>query len=260
MAVVLEMHKHSFEACCAALCFALCTAFHCRLAHAQDHTPGDIPSLAARAESLEQQGKLDDAAATYREILRLDPRSVPALNRLGALAVERQDFTGGIGYYRRALAVNPREFATNLNLGIAYIKVSDYGSARPPLQIATEDEPEDFRARELLGVAMIGQENYSGAIPQLEAASRLRPQDVGTMYLLDRAYLESAQYPKALTAFKQIEALDPGSPWLHVLQGQAHPPLRGPPSPKGRGVGGEGRLSTAGLKSRPSASKFVLPG
>src|SRR5580692_7427276 len=134
----------------APLRYALCVALACGLGCAQDQD--NVAALAARAESFEQQGKLDDAAATYRQILQLDPRSVAALNRLGALSVARQQFRAGIEYYRRALAVSPREFATNLNLGIACIKMGDYGSARTPLEIAAEDQPDDFRARELLGV------------------------------------------------------------------------------------------------------------
>jgi tetratricopeptide (TPR) repeat protein len=202
----------------AGLCLVLCAALAGSLSPAQDN----VASLAEQAEALEEQGRLDAAAATYRRILELDPQSVAALNRLGALCVKQQQFQAGIDYYQRALTLNPREFATNLNLGIAYVKVANYRSARYPLEIAAEDAPDDFQARELLGVAMIGQEDYPGAIPQLEAALRLNPSDVGTMYLLDRAYLECEQYPKALSTFKRIEELDPGSPWLHVLQGQAY--------------------------------------
>src|SRR5256884_6748247 len=59
---------------------------------------GKVEDLAARAERLEAQGKWEDAAASYREILRLDPRSIPALNRLGALYVNQEKFREGIKY------------------------------------------------------------------------------------------------------------------------------------------------------------------
>jgi tetratricopeptide (TPR) repeat protein len=204
------------------LYLALAAMIACGPAAAQSQAPDDVPSLAAKAERLERQGDLEGAAAIYREILQLDPRSVAALNRLGALSVEQRQFNTAIDYYRRALALKPREFATNLNLGIAYIKMGNYADAEPPLKIAAEDDPDDFRARELLGLALIGREDYSAASPQLEAALRIKPDDVNTMYLLDRAYLECGDYPKALAMFKQIEVHDPGAPWLLVLEGQAY--------------------------------------
>ena len=200
------------------LALALCASFACALIHAQD----DIAALAARAERLEEQGEWQQAAAVYRQILQIDPHSIAALNRLGALAVRQSKFEEGTRYYKRALALNPYEFGTNLNLGIAYIKMQDYGRATHPLEIATENEPQNFQARELLGVALVGADDYARAISQLEAASRLNPQDAGTVYLLDRAYLESKQYSKALATFDKLESLDPGSPWLHILQGQAY--------------------------------------
>src|SRR5215831_13745269 len=62
-----------------------------------------VQALAERAEQLEGQGKLGDAAATYREILRIDPHSIAALNRLGALYVRQRQFAEGIKHYQQAL-------------------------------------------------------------------------------------------------------------------------------------------------------------
>jgi tetratricopeptide (TPR) repeat protein len=202
----------------AGLALTLCAGFACGFCHAQDR----VADLAARAEHLEEQGQFEQAAAAYRQILQIDPHSIAAFNRLGALSVRQNKFEEGIHYYRQALALNPYEFGTNLNLGIAYIKMQDYGHAAHPLGVATESEPGDFQARELLGVALVGEDDYARAIPQLEAASRLNPQDAATVYLLDRAYLENKQYAQALATFDKLKSLDPGSPWLNTLQGQAY--------------------------------------
>ena len=71
--------------------------------------------------------------SVYREILKIDPRSIAALNRLGAIEVRRGEFSAGIRYYQQALDLNPSEFATNLNLGIAFIKKPGLrGCGSPP--------------------------------------------------------------------------------------------------------------------------------
>jgi tetratricopeptide (TPR) repeat protein len=184
-----------------------------------------IELLAARGEQLENDGKLEDAESAYREILKIDPRSIAALNRLGAIEVRRGQFGAGIRYYKRALILNPSEFATNLNLGIAFIKKQDYASAVPPLERAAWAAPEDFQARELLAGALVGQNDFSRALPHLEKAAELNPNDLGTLYLLERSYLETKQFQKALPTFERLQSLDPNSPWVRILRGQAEDAL-----------------------------------
>lgn len=180
-----------------------------------------IPELAAQADQLEGEGRLDDAFAVYLKILRLDPKSIAALNRLGAIEVRREKFSQGVKYYRQALALDPNSFATNLNLGIACVKNGRYREAVEPLGRAVHAEPSSFQAQELLGAAQIGGEDFTGAIPHLERARDLNPRDSGALYLLARAYLETRQFNQAFESFRRLEALDPDSPWLHVLEGQA---------------------------------------
>jgi tetratricopeptide (TPR) repeat protein len=183
--------------------------------------PQSLEHLALRAEQLENEGRWEDAESVYRQILKIDPRSIAALNRLGAIEVRRGQFGVGIGYYKQALQLNPSEFGTNLNLGIAYIKKQDYRSAVAPLERAAQEAPESFQAHELLAGALVGQNDFSRAVPQLEKASELNPNDVATLYLLERSYLETKQFAKALPAFERLQSLDPSSPWVRILRGQA---------------------------------------
>jgi tetratricopeptide (TPR) repeat protein len=73
-----------------------------------------IDALAARAEQFETEAKWDQAAGAYQEILRIDPRSVAALNRLGALYIRQENYREGLKYYQQALQLNPKEFGSNL--------------------------------------------------------------------------------------------------------------------------------------------------
>ena len=95
------------------------------------HPQETIAGLAAGAERLEAQGQLEAAAVQYRKILRLDPRSIPALNALGALSVRQGQAREGISYYDQALKIDPREFGTNLNLGSLGLLPSPRQARRP---------------------------------------------------------------------------------------------------------------------------------
>ena len=89
-----------------------------------------IQDIGAQAEEMEREGHWNEAANGYRKILELDPKSIPALNRLGALYVREGQFAEGIKYYREALRWDPQNFGTNLNLGIAFLKQQDYLQGR----------------------------------------------------------------------------------------------------------------------------------
>ncbi len=101
---------------CSRLIFALMLLLpYARLLPAQE----SIQSIGARAEQLETEGRWNEAAEAYRQILAIDPKSIAALNRLGALYVRQNQFAEGKKFYREALQVDPQNFGTNLNLGIA---------------------------------------------------------------------------------------------------------------------------------------------
>jgi tetratricopeptide (TPR) repeat protein len=210
----------------AVLTTVLAVSFLSRAAFPRTAFPMYVPQesiehLAVHAERLENDGKWEDAESAYREILKIDPQSIAALNRLGAIEVRRGRFESGIHYYKQALDLNSSEFGTNLNLAIAYIKRQDYGSAVPPLQRAAHAAPENFQVQELLGGALVGQNDFWRAVPRLEKASELNPTDLSTLYLLERSYLETKQFKKALPIFERLQSLDPNSPWVRILRGQA---------------------------------------
>jgi tetratricopeptide (TPR) repeat protein len=63
-------------------------------------------------------GRLDDAEATTREALRLDPLHAGAFSNLGAIAAWRQDYAGAARAFRRSLALGPA--TPDARAGLAY--------------------------------------------------------------------------------------------------------------------------------------------
>ena len=84
-----------------------------------------IQAIGAQAEEMEREGRWNEAAEGYRQILTLDPKSIAALNRLGALYVREGRFAEGMKFYRERSS-RSANFGTNLNLGIAFLKEQDY--------------------------------------------------------------------------------------------------------------------------------------
>src|SRR5215469_15664341 len=77
---------------------------------------------AAEAMALEQQGKLAEAADTWRAITRLHPKDAGAFASLGVVLSREQRYDQAAKAYRAALALNPSLPGIQLNLGLAEFK------------------------------------------------------------------------------------------------------------------------------------------
>jgi predicted O-linked N-acetylglucosamine transferase (SPINDLY family) len=78
--------------------------------------PGAAVALYARALACHRDGRLDQAAALYREALARDPGQAEALHMLGVLAHDRGELDAAAALVERAVAANPRLPAARYNL------------------------------------------------------------------------------------------------------------------------------------------------
>ena len=64
----------------------------------------DLTNLMIRGYDLLQEGKLDQAQATYNRVLQSDPSNPLALNNLGAIMVKRGNYKKALDYLKQAKA------------------------------------------------------------------------------------------------------------------------------------------------------------
>ena len=64
-------------------------------------------------------GNFDRARESLETAVRLNPSAVDALNRLGNLAMARQDYTEAVRQFKKASQLKPRERAYQQNLKTA---------------------------------------------------------------------------------------------------------------------------------------------
>lgn len=74
---------------------------------------------ATAAASLEESGKLDEAADAYKTVLKRWPDSLPALIGLGNIRYTENDLPESLKYLRRALRKHPGSAAVKNNLKVA---------------------------------------------------------------------------------------------------------------------------------------------
>ena len=72
-------------------------------------SPRDVPTLLALADAYRQDGRVNDAIATYRSVLAIDGTSVPALNGLAIILASAGQPDGAMIAVDRVLQLRPKD-------------------------------------------------------------------------------------------------------------------------------------------------------
>ncbi len=113
-------------------------------AMAHDADP-DEPRIAERLARLYlRDGKIDNAAEIYTQVLARDPTRPRALDGMGEVCVARSDFAQAISYFDRALqAEKPDSAAVLTHRGYARVRTNDLAGAEADLRAALAISPLD---------------------------------------------------------------------------------------------------------------------
>lgn len=97
-------------------CFTCLSA--CSLVSAQVLPPTE---LIKKGDALWAIGQLDLAQETFKEAVKVDPKSVAAWMKLGGLQLSRQEFKLCIETYQHAIGLDANNTKAWLGLGFAYL-------------------------------------------------------------------------------------------------------------------------------------------
>ena len=172
------------------------------------------PQIAAalrQADMLLAQGRFDDAAKMFSNILRADPWNATALFNLGTLHHQRGRLKEAENCFRRILQKSPADADALMALAFVLLDGGDMASARPLAVKACEIAP---TARLLSKAGILGREmgDLKAAEELFVRAIEKDPSDISTFYALCAARKFSADDP----VFKDFSSRDPDSPALSV--------------------------------------------
>ena len=137
------------------------------------------PATFLQAVQMEEAGRLDEAVATYEEILKKNPQHAPSAINLGTIHYHRNDFVRAETLYRSATVADP-------NYALAFF---DLGNVLDELRRMPE------------------------AIEAYQAAIRLAPKYADAHYNLALAYERQGDRRKALGHWIAYARLDTAGPW-----------------------------------------------
>jgi tetratricopeptide (TPR) repeat protein len=157
------------------------------------------------------KGQLDEAIACYRKTIALDPKSVGAHELLGDVLARKGQVDEAIACWRKAAELAPMNAAALSNLGATLTGKGQWDEAILYLKKAIALDPKNAGVLSNLGGALAGKSQWDEAIPYLKKAIALDPKNAGAHNNLGGVLASKGQLDEAIACIQKALALDPNN-------------------------------------------------
>lgn len=163
----------------------------------------------ANAKELVRTGKVKDALAAYREIIREDPTYVKARNNLGVLLDEMGNHAAALDHFQVARQSEPENIDVIINLGAALGSLGRFEDAERELRRGQRIAPDDVSIRSNLGILFVRRGLYEESEAELRWVCDHEPDNGMAHYYRGEALNRLGRVDVALEALEQAASLEP---------------------------------------------------
>jgi Tfp pilus assembly protein PilF len=181
-------------------------------------SPADRPSstkvkhLLTEGNKSFARGAYTEAAAFYRKLVELDPRSADALNNLGSALTKLSLFAEAEQYLRQAIEIKPDHAQAHCNLGIVLQARGENAESEIWLRRALKLKPNYMDARINLGVTLLALGRLREARARFEKVLKTAPRHADTLYLLGHVARLEGRFEEAEARFNRVLQINPKMP------------------------------------------------
>jgi tetratricopeptide (TPR) repeat protein len=202
-----------------ALCFIVVGAGKAQNPPAADSKEDEL----ARAETLIDEGKLDQAIALLNTLAEKDPRPVGVEAKLGKAYYSKRDYPKAITHLRLALKEKPSDGESTQLLGLAYYLSGHLQEAIPLLEKVQSVLPRpDVTASYILGVSFMQLYDFDKSRAAFAKMFSVPPDSAGAYLALAQMMMHYDLEEKAVPELEKALALDPRLPMAHFLLGEVY--------------------------------------
>jgi tetratricopeptide (TPR) repeat protein len=151
-------------------------------------TPADAEAFRQASEAM-RAGSLDEAGQGFAAIVKRAPAFAEAHFNLGLVREEQGRYEDAIASFKKSVTLKPRLRGANLFLGIAEFRLNHFDLAETAIQKETAGNPGDPNAWMWLGVVRLANDHPESAAEALDKAAKLAPENVDILYHRGRAHL-----------------------------------------------------------------------
>jgi tetratricopeptide (TPR) repeat protein len=178
--------------------------------------------LLGLAVSHHQAGRLEQAAAIYRDLLRSDPNQPDALHLSGVIALQGDRHDEALDLIGRAIAENPAVALYHRNMALTLEALDRTGDALIHFSQAAELEPGDAENHLRLAHALTRAERPADAALSFQHAIDIGPQDAETHTALAIALTDCDDLQGAGENFALAVERAPDAPFTLANLGRFH--------------------------------------
>ncbi len=187
--------------------------------------PPQLPASSAdldfrKAASLQQSGRLAEAAALYGRLLAAFPDNPKVLNNLGAVQLQLGNVAESIALLERTLKVSPDQPLALLNLGIGLHRLKRPDDALASLDRALALQPDLAAAHYRRACVLQELGLHALALAAADAALALKPGHVDALLTRGGTLMSLNRFDEALASFERAIALRPGCVNAHIFRGE----------------------------------------
>jgi predicted O-linked N-acetylglucosamine transferase (SPINDLY family) len=166
--------------------------------------------------TLAEQGRLDEAIVSYRQVLVLNPGNADAHFKLANALYVQNRYEEALTSFERVVALQPKHGAAHNNLGATLKALGRVDAAIASYEQALAISPIDADAHCNLGAALMAQSRIAEAIACFERALALNPHHAEAHGNLGLMFVEQGLIDEALTYYRQALALRPDYSGVHT--------------------------------------------
>ncbi len=211
---------------------------------------GSWELLSLRGILEDRAGHAEQAEASHRAALALEPKNGSLHNNLGYNLLTQGRADEAAAEFRRAVEIDPRSEIAHNNLATALASQSPPASKEALLELQRSSSP--AIAHNNLAAVLIGQKRYPEARVELEAALRIRPDFPAAISNLRMVADEDGRPITIPVASPPVNFWKRAASWTRLIAGIPAPKPAVPgPGP----VTGSGQTNTAGQTNAAAAGK-----
>src|SRR2546425_893189 len=170
----------------------------------------DSPKLwNERGVVLHQAGRADDALASYRQAVEVDPKYALAWNNMGVVVAHAGDTEEAIEALRTGLQLQGAFSAARLNLALLLYQLRRFQLSLEAYRQVLQTEPASAAAWNGIGLVLVELKRFPDARNAFVRAVEADPDHAGAHYNLSFTLSNLGDYDGALRATKRALELDP---------------------------------------------------
>jgi len=177
----------------------------CELLRAASLTePDSTEILVELGATYRKLGRMEDAAAVYRDVISRDAQNAKAYLGLGIIARAYRDDVGALAHFTTAAEIEPDNLQTLLSIAELLVTQNRSEDADAICQSVLAKSPQDPKVLAALGVVAQKNKNWNAALAFFQAAAAVDPSKMHFRVQLGRAYNDLLRLDEAEQTFRSI--------------------------------------------------------